>query len=216
MKNSPYDLVIFDCDGVLVNSEPLANQVYCQLLEEHGQLVDVGKTQKEMYGLTLPSRLEISSKQFNWDPPENFLALFHERLAFLSDSKLTPVEGIHDLLDSLDVKKCVASNGYRAEINQRLKKCRLTEYFGNAIFSGMEVPHPKPAPDVYISAAEAFKTDPSRCIVIEDSLPGVTAAIRARMMVYGHAAFTPSESLRDAGAIPFTNMMELKNILAEI
>jgi beta-phosphoglucomutase-like phosphatase (HAD superfamily) len=78
------------------------------------------------------------------------------------------------------------------------------------------MPHPKPAPDVFLAAAEAFKAAPDRCIVIEDSVLGVTAAIRAGMRVYGHAAFTSSESLKAAGAIPFDNMMELKSLLSDV
>ncbi len=80
----------------------------------------------------------------------------------------------------------------------------------------LEVPHPKPAPDVFLEAARAFNVHPSRCIVIEDSVPGVTAAVRAGMRVYGHAAFTPAESLKATGAIPFADMSALQNILAEI
>jgi HAD superfamily hydrolase (TIGR01509 family) len=131
----------------------------------------------------------------------------------LTERELKPVPGIHALIESLSVPICIASNGSRDEILLRLRIADLIERFGNAIFSGLEVPHPKPAPDVYLAAARAFNVLPSRCIVIEDSIPGVTAAVRAGMKVYGHAAFTSSKSLRDAGAIPFSNMMELKSIL---
>ena len=110
---------------------------------------------------------------------------------------------------------CVASNGSREEILLRLKIANLTELFGGAIFSGMEVPHPKPAPDVFLAAARSFDTPPGRCIVVEDSVPGVTAAIRAGMKVYGHAAITPMDALRKAGAVPFSDMMELKKILGD-
>jgi HAD superfamily hydrolase (TIGR01509 family) len=134
----------------------------------------------------------------------------------LTETELKPVPGIHALIDSLTVPICVASNGSREEILLRLRIAQLTERFGNAIFSGLEVAHPKPAPDVFLAAAKAFNVHPTRCIVIEDSVPGVTAAVRAGMKVYGHAAFTPSESLRKAGAIPFANMVELKNMLSQV
>lgn len=91
----------------------------------------------------------------------------------------------------------------RSEIQLRLKIAQLTEKFENAIFSGIEVAHPKPAPDVFLAAAKSFNVPPSRCIVIEDSIPGITAAVRAGMRVYGHAVFTPAEALQAAGAIPF-------------
>lgn len=211
---SPFDLVIFDCDGVLVDSEPLANQVYVQMLGEFGYQVGSDQTLREMYGLTLFRRLEISSERLNWTPPTDFRSIFNERLSALSETELKPVPGIHSLLDSLSTPICVASNGFREEIDLRLKACQLTDYFGDAIFSGMEVPHPKPAPDVYLAAAKTFDASPARCIVIEDSIPGVTAAVRAGMKVFGHSAFMNEKALREAGAIPFADMMELQNILS--
>ena len=214
MNNSTFDLVIFDCDGVLVNSEPLTNRVYVQMLGEYGHQVNTEEYLREFSGAVMYKRLEVTSQKLNWNPPSNFLSIFNERLSLLTESELTPVPGIHDLIDSLSVPICVASNGSREEILLRLRIAQLTERFGSAIYSGLEVAHPKPAPDVYLAAAKGFNVPPSRCIVIEDSVPGVTAAVRAGMKVYGHAAFTPSESLRKAGAIPFANMMELKSTLA--
>lgn len=210
---SSFDLVIFDCDGVLVDSEPLTNQVYVQMLGEFGYQVDTEAYLREFSGAALPKRLEVTSNKLNWTPPENFLSIFNERLSVLTEKKLQPVIGIHSLIESLSVPICVASNGSREEIALRLKIAQLTDRFGDAIFSGLEVPHPKPAPDVFLAAAKAFNVSPARCIVIEDSVPGVTAAVRAGMKVFGHAAFTPSESLEEAGAMPFANMMELQKTL---
>lgn len=215
MKNTNYDLVIFDCDGVLVNSEPLANQVYVGILEEHGYQVNSDEYLQEFSGASIKQRLEVTSRKLNWTPPSNFTSTFHERLAKLAIQELKAVPGIHELIDSLTVPICIGSNGTRSEILLRLKIAQLTEKFENAIFSGIEVAHPKPAPDVFLAAAKSFNIPPSRCIVIEDSIPGVTAAVRAGMKVYGHAAFTPTENLQKAGAIPFANMFELKNMLAQ-
>ncbi len=213
MKNLNYDLVIFDCDGVLVNSEPLANQVYVQILGEYGHQVNSEEYLQEFSGASITQRLEVTSQKLNWTPPSNFTSIFQERLAVLSRQKLKPVPGIHELIESLTVPICIGSNGTRKEILLRLKIAQLTEQFGDAIFSGIEVPHPKPAPDVFLAAAKSFNVPPSRCIVIEDSIPGVTAGVHAGMKVYGHAAFTPAEDLQNAGAIPFANMMELKALL---
>lgn len=215
MKNTTYDLVIFDCDGVLVNSEPLANQVYVGILEEHGHLVNSDEYLQEFSGASIKQRLAVTSQKLNWTPPVNFTDTFHERLAVLAKQELKAVPGIHDLINSFSVPICIGSNGTRSEILLRLKIAQLTEKFGNAIFSGAEMANPKPAPDVFLAAAQAFNVPPSRCIVIEDSIPGVTAAVRAGMRVYGHAAFTPAETLQAAGAIPFANMMELKSMLAQ-
>ncbi len=216
MKTTPFNLVIFDCDGVLVESEPLATQVLVQILAERGIKVNYEEFLREFSGAVIYKRLEAISQKLNWTPPSNFISIFDERLSVLTEKELKPVPGIQALLESLSVPACVASNGSRDEIILRLKIAGLTEYFGKAIFSGLEMPHPKPAPDVFLAAAEAFKAAPDRCIVIEDTVLGVTAAVRAGMRVYGHAAFTTSESLKAAGAIPFDNMTELKLLLSDV
>jgi HAD superfamily hydrolase (TIGR01509 family) len=215
MNTKPYDLVIFDCDGVLVESEALACQIYVQLFAEYGFHLDYEETLHKFYGVTLINRLKISAQELGWTPPEEFIPTFNERLLDLSERELLVIPHVHELIESLNVPICVASNGTRDEIVFRLKVARLTERFGAAIFSGMEVPHPKPAPDVYLAAARAFQTLPERCVVIEDSILGVTAGVRAGMRVYGHATFNSAEALRAAGAIPFANMLELKAVLSK-
>jgi HAD superfamily hydrolase (TIGR01509 family) len=124
------------------------------------------------------------------------------------------VPHIHELIESLSIPICVASNGSRDEITLRLKVADLTKYFGDAIFSGMEVLRSKPAPDVYLAAAQSFQVIPSKCIVIEDSVLGVIAAVAAGMKVYGHATFNSAKALQEAGAIPFASMLQMKEILA--
>jgi HAD superfamily hydrolase (TIGR01509 family) len=213
MNTTLFNLVIFDCDGVLVNSEPITNQLYVQMLGEFGYQVNTEEYLREFSGATMLQRLAVTSQKLNWTPPSNFLNVFNQRLSAVTERELKPVPGIHSLVESLSVPICIASNGSRAEILLRLKIANLTDFFGSAIFSGLEVPHPKPAPDVFLAAAKAFNIPPARCIVIEDSIPGVMAGVRAGMKVYGHAAFTSSTSLQAAGAIPFANMMELKSML---
>jgi HAD superfamily hydrolase (TIGR01509 family) len=213
----PFDLVIFDCDGVLVNSEPLANQVYVRMLGEFGHQVEDKHYQylREFSGATITKRLEVTSQKLNWTPPTNFLDIFNERLSVLVEKELQPIPGIRSLISILPVPICVASNGSREDIQVRLRIAGLTDIFGDAIFSALEVPHPKPAPDVFLAAARAFNVSPTRCVVIEDSVSGVTAAVRAGMKVYGYVALTPSESLQRAGAIPFGSMIELQTILSD-
>ena len=213
MNTKPYDLVIFDCDGVLVESEALACQIYVQLFADYGFHLDYTETLHKFYGVTLANRLKISAQELSWTPAEEFIPIFNQRLLELSERELHTIPHVHELIESITVPMCVASNGSRDEIVFRLKVAGLTERFGKAIFSGTEVPHPKPAPDVYLAAAQAFQTPPERCVVIEDSILGVTAGVRAGMTVYGHATFNSAESLQAAGAIPFANMLELKAIL---
>ena len=214
-KTLSFDLVIFDCDGVLVDSEPLANQVYVGMLGEFGHHVDAEQYLRELSGAAMVKRLEVASQRLNWTPPTNFLSIFYERLSALVEKELQPIPGIRSLVESLPVPVCVASNGSREDILARLRIAQLTDHFGDAIFSVRDMPQLKPSPDVFLAAAKAFNATPDRCVVIEDSIPGVTAAVRAGMRVYGYAAFTPRESLVKAGAIPFTNMMELQTILSD-
>ncbi|NWF64766.1 MAG: HAD family phosphatase [Chloroflexi bacterium] len=212
MNRTLIDLVIFDCDGVLVDTEPLANQVFVELMRENGFDVNEMEYLHKFAGVTLPDRIRTIAQELNWTPPENLLSLFHERLIALTEKKIQPIPGIREFVQSLPAPVCVASNGSRNEINLRLKLSNLASFFGNAIFSGLEVPNPKPAPDVYLAAARAFNAMPSRCMVVEDSLPGVTAGVRAGMSVYGYAALIPEEKLREAGAIPFKTMNELTHL----
>jgi phosphoglycolate phosphatase len=214
MNKSSFDLVIFDCDGVLVESEPLACQIYVQMWAELGIKLDYGETLREFHGVTLTRRIESTARKYGWLPPANFVSLFNEHLSALTERELQPVPHIHELLESLTVPKCVASNGSREEINLRLRIAKLAHYFGDSIFSGVEVPQPKPAPDLFLAAAQSFGVQPSRCVVIEDSELGVSAAVAAGMTVYGHATFNSAESLQAAGAIPFASMLEIKEILA--
>ena len=213
MNTTPFDLVIFDCDGVLVETEPLATQLFVQMFAEYGFQLSYEECLRKFAGAVIPERLEVTAQALNWTPPADFLSMFDQRIIPLTERELKTVPHIHDLIESISVPICVASNGSRDEITLRLKLAHLTQRFGSAIFSGVEVPHPKPAPDVFLAAAKAFNTSPARCIVIEDSTLGVTAAVRAGMKVYGHAAVTSSEALREAGAIPFANMLELKTLL---
>jgi len=214
MNTKPFDLVIFDCDGVLVDSEPITNQVYVQMLNEYGYQVNAEEYLRDFWGQAMTYRLEVTSRKLNWTPPKDFLSVFHERLVDMTIRELKPVPGIRELVQSLNASYCVASNGSPEEISLRLEATRLTDLFlGKKIFSGTEMPHPKPAPDVYLAAAKAFDLPPEKCIVIEDSIPGITAGVRAGMKVYGHAAFTSVESLREAGAIPFKTMPELQKML---
>jgi HAD superfamily hydrolase (TIGR01509 family) len=215
MNKISYDLVIFDCDGVLVDSEPLANQVYVQMLAEYGFQVNTEEYLHKYSGAAIVNRLESTSKQLNWTPPSDFYPVFNSRLSVLTKQYLKPVPGIHELLNSLTSPVCIASNGSRNEVVLRLQLADLAKYFGENIFSGTDQPKPKPAPDVYLAAADSFKIPPERCVVVEDSVLGVTAGVRAGMKVYGYAACTSPERLKEAGAIPFMDMRELKSILSE-
>lgn len=218
MKNRPsgssaFDLIIFDCDGVLVDSEPLANRVWVEMLGEFGHFLDYDQSLAEFAGASMAARLRVFSERFGWTPPRNFPALFQTRLEKLMEQDLKPIEGIKEVLSSLRIPHCVASNGNPQEIAFRLAVCDLDQYFGDALFSATEVPRPKPHPDVFLAAAAAFHMVPDRCAVIEDSLPGVQAGVRAGMTVFGYAPHADAYRLQEAGAIVFSSMDQLPELL---
>ncbi len=100
------ELVIFDCDGVLVDTEPLANRVFVELVHENGYDVDENTYLHKFSGVTLPDRIRITEHELNWTAPENFLSQFHERLIELTEASMQPVDGIHELVRSLPVPIC--------------------------------------------------------------------------------------------------------------
>jgi HAD superfamily hydrolase (TIGR01509 family) len=212
---SKFDLIIFDCDGILVDSEGLANKVFVDMLAELGYELDEEWSMREFFGVTLQERIDATAKMLEWKPEKNFLSDFVKRITDVSEVHLKPIPGVKELVEKLPTPKCVASNALRNEIIQRVRIAGLTEHFGNSIFSGLEVPAPKPAPDVFLAAAKAFDVHPSKCAVIEDSILGVTAGVRAGMTVFGYATFVSEEDMRSAGAIPFKSMGMLQEILVK-
>jgi len=212
LRVSRYDLVIFDCDGVLVDSERLAVRTETRILNEIGwplsesEVIDlfVGRTSQAM-------QEEVEGhlgRDIDWT--QEFEAPTRE----VFKREHTPVEGIVEILDALDVPSCVASSGTHERIVYTLSLTGLFERFEGRIFSAEDVDVGKPAPDLFLYAAHEMGVAGSRCVVIEDSVAGVRAAHRANMMVLGFAGgVTKAEDLRAAGARTFLHMSELPSLL---
>lgn len=206
-------LIIFDCDGVLVDSEPLSNRTIA------GQMRDLGipMTEEQAISLFAGGSLknvanyvkEITGKE----APEDFLAVYRERSYALFRKELQPVPGIKDILERLQNKKCVASNGPIPKMELNLNITGLMPFFAGNMFSAYEVGHWKPDPRLFLHAAEVMGFHPKDCIVIEDSDHGIHAARTAGMEVYGFAGRTPREKLSAAGAKTFEQMADLMHIL---
>jgi phosphoglycolate phosphatase len=205
-----FNLVIFDCDGVLVDSEPIVNRIFVAMLREFGLVLDEAATLKEFSGGSMPSRIDRIERRLNWTAPKNFIEEFESRLAVACETELRPVPGVREVIESLTVPRCVASNGNLHEMRHRLGLTDLLKYFEPNLFSAADVPRPKPAPDVFLHAARGMNIEPSRCAVIEDSVPGTTAALAAGMKVFAYAGRTDPESLRYTGATVFTSMHNLR------
>jgi HAD superfamily hydrolase (TIGR01509 family) len=208
------DLVIFDNDGVVVDSELLANRVLSDLLTEYGHPTSIEECIRDYMGGTLAGVRSIVWDRSGDELPPVFDDQYHHRLfeAFATD--LQPVRGIESALNNLDLPYCLASSGTRDRINRSLALTGLTEYFSGRIFSADQVAHGKPAPDLFLHVAETLAVPASRCVVIEDSPNGVAAARSAEMRVLGYAALTPAERLGDAD-VTFATMDELPALMRE-
>jgi HAD superfamily hydrolase (TIGR01509 family) len=207
--------VIFDNDGVVVDSELLANGVLSDLLTEHGHPTTVEESIRDYMGGTLDGVRSIIRSSSGTELPADFEDSYHERLfeAFATD--LRPVPGIRAVLDGLEVPFCLASSGTFDRIVRSLTVTGLLDFFGDRIFSAENVARGKPAPDLFLRAASVMGTPAARCVVIEDSPNGVVAARAAGMTVLGYAALTPAPRLGGADAT-FASMDELLPLLDDI
>jgi HAD superfamily hydrolase (TIGR01509 family) len=196
-------LVIFDCDGVLVDSEPVANRALGQMLRELGLDLTQEQIFEHFVGYSLPHCLRVIEGMLGRAPPENFLRDLQARTFAAFKTELRAMPGIEQALDALDaagLPYCVASSGDHEKMNTTLGIAGLLPRFAGRIFSVTQVARGKPAPDVYLFAARQLGAEPSACVVVEDTPPGVRAGATAGMMVFGFCAHTPEQKLTAAGA----------------
>ena len=209
-----FDLIIFDCDGVLVDSERLSIRVDAIFLERLGwpmssdEIVErwVGRSDADM-------RAEIEEHIGGPIPveiDEEFSRTYRETF----DRELVAVDGIREALNRISTPRCVASSGEHEKIRRNLALTGLSDYFGERIFSATDVARGKPAPDLFLLAARTLKAQPARCAVVEDSVYGVEAALAAGMRPFAYAGgVTPAERLTRHGAVMFTDMRELSGLI---
>ena len=213
MDLSSYGLVIFDCDGVLVDSERLTVDEEARMLTELGWPMTPQEVVTRFMGRSLASELAEIADHLGQDAADRFEAELVPRLTAIFDAELTAVDGVPELLGALasaGVPTCVASSGLPDGIRRKLDRTGLRDHFGDRISSASEVEHGKPAPDLFLLAAERMGVAPADTVVIEDSVPGVEGGVAAGMTVYGFGGgLARSEDLRAAGAVVFGAMAEL-------
>lgn len=195
--------VIFDCDGVLVDSEGLMNREFRTMLGEIGLSYTAEETTRTFMGRSMTSCLQIVETQLGRAVPDDFLAVLEQRAYAVFARDLKPVDGIEVVLDSLDrvaIPYAVASSGSHEKMRTTLGITGLLPRLAGRITSATEVAHGKPAPDVFLLAADRLHTAPADCVVIEDSLLGIEAARAAGMRVIGYAAMVSAKSMHTAGA----------------
>ena len=213
---------IFDCDGVLVDSEPLSMKVDVEILAENGVVISEEEAHARFVGKTFASMLEEMRQEFGATFPANASADKDVRLLELYERELKAVDGVHEALDALMPQHfSVASNSPFDRVEAALRITHLARFFGNRITTFEHVARGKPEPDVFIEAARRAGYPPGDCIVIEDSVTGVTAAHRAGCRVLGFTGTHPhpveqaGKLLAAGAATTFRAMRDLPGLVAE-
>ncbi|GGZ65530.1 hydrolase [Streptomyces inusitatus] len=211
-----YDLVIFDNDGVLVDSEPVANAILAGYLTELGHPTSYEDSLRDYMGAAVHRVHDLVLERSGERLPDDFDATLHARTFAAFERELVAVEGVMEVLEKLaadSVPYCLASSGSHERIRVGHRKTGLDRWFRDEIvFSAQDVGRGKPAPDLFLYAAERMGVAPERCVVVEDSVLGVRAAVAAGMDAYGFTAMTPAEKLVGAKGY-FGSMTELPALL---
>lgn len=209
------ELVIFDCDGVLVDSERIAVRTDVQVLARLGWVLTEAECVERFVGLSdrsIKAAIEAHLGRVlpeDWD--QGFQSLYRDAFA----AELTPVPGVVEALDQITLPTCVASSSSHDKLRFTLGLTGLYERFAGRIFSAYEVARGKPAPDLFLHAASRMGVEPAACAVVEDSRYGVEAARAAGMRAFGFAGgLTPAAWLQAPGTVVFSDMQELPALLA--
>jgi HAD superfamily hydrolase (TIGR01509 family) len=212
------DLIIFDCDGILVDSEPIALRINANMLAELGWIMPDDEIVERFVGRSMKSNIATIEAHLHRPVPADWADRFRHAVSEAHDAELTAVAGISEALAEIsqwDVEICVASSGQPARIRHSLQLCGLYDRFVGRIFSAAEVAHGKPAPDLFLHAAARLGVEPRRCVVVEDSQYGVVAARAAGMHAYAYAGgVTPAALLDGPDTTVFTDMRKLPEVLA--
>ncbi|MCW5751377.1 MAG: HAD family hydrolase [Alphaproteobacteria bacterium] len=206
---------MFDCDGVLVDSEPIANRILVEMLNEAGFPISLEQSHRELNGLSLASCWKLIERRFGRPVPAGFEARLQARtFAALADA-VEAVPGVGEAIAAIDVPICVASSGEPEKMRITLGRSGLLPLFDGRLFSALEVARGKPHPDLFLHAAARMGVAPARAVVVEDAVPGVQGARAAGMKVFAYAAAPHANraGLMAAGAILFDDMRELPRLL---
>ena len=210
-------LEIFDCDGVLVDTERLTVGVEARVLTDLGNPHTPEQVVARWMGRSSAVQLEELEREMGADSTRLYDERTTSELHVTFERELTPVDGVVALLDALaehGIATCVASSGTHERMRRTLGITGLLDRFDGRVFSATEVEHGKPAPDLFRHAAAAMGVVPSACVVIEDSVYGVQAGVAAGMTVHGFAGgLTAADALADAGALLFNEMADLVDVL---
>src|SRR5215207_10852675 len=210
-----HELVIFDCDGVLVDSEPLSNRILAERLTAIGLPTTTEESIRDYMGRSWRTDQEIIEGRLGRPLPGGWVDAYHAAVIAAFATELEPVAGIAAALDAIALPSCVASSSAHPRIRAALEATGLLERFDGRIFSATDVEHGKPAPDLFLHAAARMGVPPDRCAVVEDSRYGIEAARAGGMRAFGYAGgLTPRDRLAGPATTVFDHMHELPDLLA--
>jgi HAD superfamily hydrolase (TIGR01509 family) len=206
--------VIFDCDGVLVDTEPAANVVLAELITEIGIPTTPEQSLATYMGRSWASCVEIVERELGRPAPDDFGERYRAGVRAAWERELRPVPGVVEALDAIELPSCVASSGEHERMRLTLGLTGLLPRFEGRLFSATEVEHGKPAPDLFLHAAARMGFEPATTVVVEDTVPGVQAGRAADMRVLAFARLVPAADLAAAGGEVFDDMRALPDLLA--
>ncbi len=207
--------VLFDCDGVLADSEGLVNAIVAADLAARGWAMTPAECQEQFLGMAATDMVPVIEGRVG-RLPEDWLVQLSHRIARSMIAELQPVEGALGAVRAIaaaGIAVAVASNSAREELQAKLRRLGLASAFAGRAFSFQDVARPKPAPDMYLAAARACGAEPGRCVVVEDSLLGAQAGLAAGCRVFGLTRETDASIFAGIGAVPFRRMAQLPELL---
>ncbi len=217
LKNTmKYKLIIFDCDGVLVDSEPVSNKLFADMVNGLGLNLSNEESAQLFTGRSDDDCIKIIEERLKQKVRNDFIDDFNNRLILELEKSLNMVKNIDKVLSFLsDTAICVASNAPAMKVKHSLKITGLDIYFNNNIFTVENVNRGKPYPDIYLYAAKQMGFEPEECAVVEDSVFGVRAGVAAGMDVYGYTERIDKEILKKECAVIFNSMLDLPILFTE-
>ncbi|MBN9366878.1 MAG: HAD family phosphatase [Comamonadaceae bacterium] len=213
-----FQAILFDCDGVLVDSEAITNGVLCAMLNEAGWALSAQECMALFIGKTVRSEAARIEAHTGRPLTDDWMAAFYARRNARLQAELQPIDGALDAVRAVHARLqgriACASGADRHKVEMQLRQVGMAPYFAGYVFSGHEMPATKPAPDVYLAAAAALGVAPARCLVVEDTVTGVTAGVAAGATVLGYspggaegAGHGSPAALRAAGAVDILHHM---------
>lgn len=220
-----FDAVLFDCDGVLVDSESITNRVLCTMLNESGWGISQEQCTRDFIGKTVRSQAAVIEAHTGKPLTDAWMSEFYERRNAALNAELVAIDGALEAVKQVHAlcngRIACASGADRAKVEMQLSKVGMAPYFEGLVFSGHEMPRSKPFPDVYLAAAKALNADSAQCLVIEDTMTGVQAGVAAGATVWGYfpadQGHASAEQLLEAGAAcVFGDMGDLPAMFAAV